>query len=58
MWPRSILRLRFCQVKPTDAIMLFASYPVGFPMLKKLHSYYKDLSVVTHYTSPSQKMKN
>lgn len=41
-----------------DPIMLFASSPVGFPMLKELNQYYNNLHVATHYTKPKQKMTN
>lgn len=60
MWLKniSLFKLSFCSIKPTDPIMLFASYPVGYPMLKKLHGYYKDIAVVTHFTDPSQRLKN
>lgn len=60
MWLKniSLFRYSFSTIKPYDSIMLFASYPVGYPMLKKLHSYYQDLSVVTHFTDPSQRLKN
>lgn len=44
MWQNSItICYKFCKIKLTDPLMLFASYPVGYPMLKKLHSYYKDI---------------
>jgi hypothetical protein len=46
------------QIKTTDPIMVFASYPVGFPMLKTLHQNFNDLTVVTHYTNPHVKLKN
>lgn len=39
------------QIKTTDPIMVFASYPVGFPMLKTLHKNFNDLTVVTHTQS-------
>ncbi len=38
--------------------MVFASYPVGFPMIKKLHSSFDDISVVTHYTEAKQRVTN
>lgn len=57
---KKIWNLRFSSSKitNTDQIMLFASYPVGYPMLKKLHDRFKNIHVVTHYTKPSSKVKN
>lgn len=46
------------KITKSDPIMLFASYPVGFPMLKKLHQEFENISVVTHYSKPSNKFKN
>jgi len=50
--------LKFSSIKTTDPIMIFASYPVGFPILKTLHNNFKDLAVVTHYTNPNVRVKN
>jgi hypothetical protein len=50
--------LKFSSIKTTDPIMIFASYPVGFPILKTLHNNFKDLAVITHYTNPNVRVKN
>ncbi len=59
MWLRNRLYFRFCSsISRQDHLMLFASYPVGYPMLTKIHENYKNLHVVTHYTKPTQNFTN
>lgn len=48
----------FSQSSKAEPIMVFASYPVGFPMVKKLYEYTNQLYVCTHFTNPNNKFTN
>jgi hypothetical protein len=58
MWLTKLPYFRFSTITKQDHLMLFASYPVGYPMLKKLHENYSNMHVVTHFTKPNQNATN